>query len=110
MLPTLDALQRQGVPYSEMAEALTMEGHSLKPESVRKALNRWRKRQVGPPSAHPASTTPAPNHDSGATPPSTPPANPAVTPTITSKADLVRLRNASDPIDLNELAEIGRRK
>ncbi|WP_373981069.1 hypothetical protein LN047_02190 [Achromobacter sp. JD417] len=109
-LPTLDALQRQGVSYSEMAEALATEGYALKAESVRKALIRWRKRQVGPPSTNPASTTPTPDHDSGATSHSAPPANPSVTPTITTKADLVRLRSASDPIDLNELAEIGRRK
>ncbi|WBX89167.1 hypothetical protein [Achromobacter mucicolens] len=110
LLPTLDALQRQGVSYSEMAEALDKEGYALKAESVRKALIRWRKRQVGPPSANPIPTTPTPNHDSGAPSRSAPPANPAVTPTITSKGDLVRLRTASDPIDLNELAEIGRRK
>ncbi|WP_424624493.1 hypothetical protein [Achromobacter marplatensis] len=110
LLPTLDALQRQGVPYSEMAEALAMEGHTLKAESVRQALLRWRKRQVGPPSANPVATNPPPPPDSGATPPSNPPAHPAVPPTITSKADLVRLRKTSDHIDLNELAELGRRK
>ena len=37
LLPTLDVLQRQGVPYSEIAEALAIEGHVLKAESVRKA-------------------------------------------------------------------------
>lgn len=110
LLPTLDALQRQGVPYSEMAEALAIEGHQMKAESVRKALIRWRKRQVGPPSAGPNPTNPPPHHDLGATPPSKSQAVPKVAPTITSKADLVRLRIASTPIDLNELAELGRKK
>ncbi|MCP2518758.1 hypothetical protein M5J07_27795 [Achromobacter mucicolens] len=110
LLPILDALQRQGVPYSELAEALEKEGYALKAESVRKAVTRWRKRQDGLPSASLVSTNPPPQNAPGAPPPSNPPANPADAPTITSKADLVRLRNASDPIDLNELAEIGRRK
>ncbi|WP_312431627.1 hypothetical protein [Achromobacter sp.] len=110
LLPTLDALQRQGVPYSEMAQALAEEGYALKAESVRKALLRWRKGQGDPPSASHVPTNPPPRHDSSATPPSTPPANPALSPTITSKADLVRLRQTSDHIDLNELAEIGRKR
>jgi hypothetical protein len=107
LLPTLDALQRRGVPYSEMAEALAKDGYALKAESVRKALIRWRKGQDGPPSDSHVPTSPSPLYDSGATPPSNPP---AVPPTITSKADLVRLRQTSDHIDLNELAEIGRKK
>lgn len=110
LLPTLDALQRQGVPYSEMAAALAMEGFALKAESVRKALIRWRKRQIDAPHASTAPTNPPPNHRSGAKPYSSPQTKPSVTPAITSKADLVRLRIDSDPIDLNELAELGRKK
>ncbi|WLW63607.1 hypothetical protein RA224_09350 [Achromobacter aegrifaciens] len=110
LLPTLDALQRRGVPYSEMAEALAEEGYALKAESVRKALIRWRKGQDGPPSDSHVPMSPPPLHDSGVTPPSSPPAHPACPQTITSKADLVRLRKTSDHIDLNELAAIGRKK
>ncbi|MPS82436.1 MAG: hypothetical protein E2591_30695 [Achromobacter sp.] len=110
LLPTLDALQRQGVPYSEMAAALAMEGFALKAESVRKALIRWRKRQIDTPHASTAPTNPPPNHRSSAKPYSSPQTKPPVTPAITSKADLVRLRIDSDPIDLNELAELGRKK
>jgi hypothetical protein len=110
LLPTLDALQRQGVPYSEMAEALAIEGHVLKAESVRKALIRWRKRQIGADSATPAPMNSEANHDSGAQSSSSPQPKRPVTPAITSKADLVRLRKTSDHIDLDELAELGRRK
>lgn len=110
LLPALDALQRQGVPYSEMAEALALEGHALKAESVRQALLRWRKRQIGPPSAGQVPTNLPPQHDPGATPPANHPAHTVAPSTIASKADLVRVRKTSDHIDLNELAEIGRRK
>lgn len=110
LLPTLDTLQRQGVPYSEMAEALAIEGLLLKAESVRKALIRWRKRQTSPDAATPAPISPKASHDSGAQSSACPQPKPPLTPPITSKADLVRLRTASDPIDLNELAELGRKK
>ncbi|CUJ49592.1 hypothetical protein [Achromobacter kerstersii] len=110
LLPTLDTLQRQGVPYSEMAEALAMEGYALKAESVRKALIRWRKRQIDAPHARAAPTNSTADVDAGAKRISSQVARMPVTLAITSKADLVRLRKTSDHIDLNELAELGRRK
>lgn len=106
LLPLIDDLVRQGVSYVAIAEALETAGISLKTASIRQALCRWRKRQTKferPPSSH---TFLSP---SAATPP-LPATRAAGSGAITSKADLVRLRKASDPIDLTQLAELGRQK
>lgn len=117
LLPVIDALVRQGVPHQALSQALTDAGLELSLSALRKALYRWRKRTT-------ASTTGAPSSVSAAATPSAPgapgrppaqrlaphlPTSPAGG-SITSKADLVRLRNSQPPIDLNHLAEIGRKK
>ncbi|CAO3958259.1 hypothetical protein [Achromobacter mucicolens] len=107
LLPLIDDLRRQGVSHSGILEVLSRAGVTLKPASLRQALHRWRRRQQQP--SHPSRVATV---GSASAVPEVPVAASPQTPTssIQSKADLVRLRNASDPIDLNELAEIGRRK
>ena len=46
LLPTLDGLARRGVRYAEMARVLAEQGIEMKPESVRRAVDRWRKTQA----------------------------------------------------------------
>ncbi|MDG9971463.1 hypothetical protein N5C72_24890 [Achromobacter mucicolens] len=108
LLPLIDDLRRQGVSHSKILEVLSRAEVTLKPASLRQALHRWRRRQQqpSPPSkfATAGSASAVPGVPAASSPSQTP------TSSIHSKADLVRLRNASDPIDLNELAEIGRRK
>jgi len=107
LLPLIDDLRRQGVSHSKILEVLSRADVQLKPASLRQALHRWRRRQQQPsrpPNFAIAGSAPAVPEVPVAASPQTP------TSSIQSKADLVRLRNASDPIDLNELAEIGRRK
>ncbi|WP_131798603.1 hypothetical protein [Achromobacter insolitus] len=110
LLPLIDRLVRQGVPHAKIVESLINADFPVTLVSLRKALYRWRKRS-GPapeddnlPDGH--ST---PNTEARLSGPSRIPDIPAPG-GIQSKADLVRLRQTSDHIDLNELAEIGRKK
>ncbi|WP_139208588.1 hypothetical protein [Achromobacter sp. NFACC18-2] len=107
LLPLIDDLRRQGVSHSKILEVLSRADVQLKPASLRQALHRWRRRQQQP--SRPSNFA---NSGSASAVSEIPVAASPQTPisSIQSKADLVRLRNASDPIDLNELAEIGRRK
>jgi len=109
-LPLIDRLVRQGVPHAKIVESLINADLPVTLLSLRKALYRWRKRSVAleiddnVPDRHSA-----PSSEASLPCPSRIPDTPAPG-GIQSKADLVRLRLASDHIDLNELAEIGRRK
>jgi hypothetical protein len=110
LLPLIDQLVRRGVTHAKIVETLINAGVPVTILSLRQALYRWRKR-----------TGPVPidaNRPDIRSTPGTAADLPAVAPVasssstsgIQSKADLVRLRRASDPIDLNELAELGRKK
>ncbi|ANN73235.1 hypothetical protein [Bordetella bronchialis] len=117
LMPAIDTLSTQGVSYAAMAHQLTDAGLALAPESLRKALYRWRRRNVGTASI-PGFTAQATALARAASPvPSVPPHNPVPprphshsAPHISSKADLARLRDADTIPDLNALAELGRRK
>ncbi|MDG9970289.1 hypothetical protein N7638_19770 [Achromobacter mucicolens] len=109
LLPLVDQLVRRGVSHGKIVESLNNAGFAMTILSFRKALYRWRRR----------SRTAVPDGPQGVpVSPAVPTDYPAL-PTassassaggIQSKADLVRLRKASDPIDLDELAKIGRKK
>lgn len=101
LMPLLDSLLQQGVSHKTLADSLTRAGLALRPESLRQARYRWRKRQ-----AH-ASNLASLNTARAIAPP-TPPSKPVGG--ITSKADLVRLRKSQEDIDLNQLAELSRQK
>ncbi|OZI26035.1 hypothetical protein CAL26_01385 [Bordetella genomosp. 9] len=113
LMPAIDTLSAQGVSYAAMAHQLTDAGLPLAPESLRKALYRWRRRNAG------AASMPGPVAlaRAAAAAPSVPPYSPAPPrshshpmPHVSSKADLARLRDADTIPDLNALAELGRRK
>lgn len=115
LMPLIDSLVRQRLSYQAIAKALSEAGLAYKPASVRQAVWRWRRRQSATDAAIPASD-PAP---------ASPPAAAAALPThispapraptaaglarVNNKADLVQLRKHSQ-IDMNLLAEAGRRK
>lgn len=110
LLPYIEELTRLGVLQSRILEVLAGAGIVLKPASLRQSLYRWRLRQRDARSQlHPTPTIrpeqPAPRH-----PVSLPSPNQAGPNGIQSKADLKRLRDSSDHIDLNELADYGRNK
>ncbi|WP_427183776.1 hypothetical protein ACL598_19125 [Bordetella bronchialis] len=114
LMPAIDTLSTQGVSYAAMAHQLTDAGLALAPESLRKALYRWRRRNAGTAST-PGSTAQAAALARATAP--VPPHSPAQprpysqsAPHISSKADLARLRDADTIPDLNALAELGRRK
>ena len=114
LMPLLDSLFHQGVSHSTLANSLTNAGLPLKPESLRQALWRWRKRATAPntglsPTVGPTATPPAPGPQASQGPAPHQPTSPAAG-GITSKADLVRWRKSQDPIDLTQLAELGRKK
>lgn len=109
LLPVIDGLVLQGVPYAAIVTALANCGIAIKAASLRQAVCRWRSRQKRAglsqptPVQSPAPATPgSPGADQSG--------NLADPPRITSKADLVRLRSSTDSIDLSQLAEIGRQK
>lgn len=110
LMPTIDDLARQGVTHREMSEVLSAAGIPLQPDSLRKALSRWRLQRERQRSSSDTRSAP------GAAPrtlgpiPSNTPAGYAASPVpITSKEGLARLRQASAP-DLNALAALGRQK
>lgn len=114
LMPVIDRISRDGVTYALIAQELASSGLILKPHSVRQALYRWRK-QSGTSSTDVA----APGALAGrltAPAEANAPAGRLVAPPgptsgqINGKADLVRLRKSSEPIDLDELAELGRRR
>ncbi|MDH0093464.1 hypothetical protein N7373_18580, partial [Achromobacter mucicolens] len=108
LLPLIDDLVRQGVTYGAIAAALKAAGIALKPKSIRQATWRWRNQRptTGVVDTAPAVRATAPVATASVPPPPRPP----TAGSITSKADLVQLRKAAGTIDLNRLAEIGRRK
>lgn len=117
LMPAIDTLSTQGVSYVAMARQLTDAGLALAPESLRKALYRWRRRKAGTAST-PGSTAQAAALARAASPvppiqphsPTPPRSHSQTAPHISSKADLARLRDADTIPDLNALAELGRRK
>lgn len=113
LLPLVDSLHRQGVGFGAMAEQLKASELDLSEAALRMALYRWRKKN------HPASNKPGaiPPRQAAATPssanasaPSSTELPPGTTSEITSKTDLVRLRQSQEHIDLNQLANYGRKK
>ncbi|WP_231690696.1 hypothetical protein, partial [Achromobacter sp. 2789STDY5608621] len=107
LLPLIDDLVGQGVPYGAIATALEKAGITMKAASIRQARCRWRKRK-----SKTATHATAPGHGDFPKPQATAPAPqlPKATGTIASKADLVQLRRSADTLDLNQLAELGRQK
>lgn len=105
LMPAIDAAITQGVPYAEITHRLATSGIELTAESLRMARYRWRKR---------AARTIDDDGTGATSPTALAPLAPGPTAVrnerITSKADLVRLRKSQDPIDLDELAELGRQK
>lgn len=110
LLPLVDSLVNQGVPYTEIVATLAKAGILLKAKSLRQA--RWRWRQQQPKSGLPFS----PRLATPSTSPLPPAGNlqapkfPSEPGRISSKADLVQLRTSAESIDLTQLAELGRQK
>ncbi|MNK93438.1 hypothetical protein D3C87_1135990 [compost metagenome] len=110
LLPLIDRLVRQGVPHAKIVESLINADLPVTLLSLRKALYRWRRRSgaVGidenVPECHSVPSAEASLACPSRIPDTRAPGG------IQSKADLVRLRKTSDPIDLDELAKIGRKK
>lgn len=109
LMPVIHDLCRRGVRQQLLASTLTDAGIPITAVALRKSLSRWRRRSPEPAGIHPTdSHQPAPpTTQLSATPAPHPHTGPAA---ITSKADLKRLRDLSDHIDLNELAEFGRKE
>lgn len=114
LMPVIDRISRDGVAYASIAQELASNGLILKPNSVRQALYRWRKRVgTSPPDVAalgvPTERLTAPT---AATAPAGRPVSPPalMSGRINGKADLVRLRKSAETIDLEELAELGRRQ
>ncbi|QKH35343.1 hypothetical protein FOC84_10460 [Achromobacter pestifer] len=110
LLPLVDSLVDQGVPYAEIVATLAKSGIVLKAKSLRQARWRWRQQQTksGLPSSPrvttpPTSPLPPARHFQS-------PKSPSEPGRISSKADLVQLRTSAESIDLAQLAEIGRQK
>ncbi len=105
LMPQIDAAVNHGVTYSEISKRLAAAGIELAPESLRQARYRWRKRPAS------VATESVPD-----TTPTRPPisaqevSKPAPGERIHSKADLVRLRNSAESIDLTQLGELARQK
>lgn len=101
LMPTIDALARQGVPQKDIVSTLNAEGIAITPAAFQSTLYRWRKRNA---QAHPRHTpkAPAPGPASSAAIARTAP------PAITNKAQLKLLREGSD-LDLEHLARLGRK-
>ncbi|MFJ3465161.1 hypothetical protein [Achromobacter spanius] len=109
LLPLVDQLVRRGVSHAKIVDSLKNAGFAMTILSFRKALYRWRKRlrTAVPDGPQDVPVSPAVPADLPAPPPASSASSAS---SIQSKADLVRLRKASDPIDLDELAKIGRKK
>ena len=115
-MPLIATLRQQGVSFTAMAEQLRAIGLNLTADALRKTLSRWRQRTTAP------NTGASPSVSAAAAPPgSSPPGPQPPAPTaqasprppvsdITNKGDLVRLRESRAPIDLNQLAQLGRKK
>lgn len=109
ILPLVDQLVHRGVSHAKIVETLTNAGFPVTILSFRQALYRWRKRSrtAVPDGPQDVPVSPAVPANLPARPPGSSASSASG---IHSKADLVRLRKASDPIDLDELAKIGRKK
>ncbi|CAB3818224.1 hypothetical protein LMG2828_00317 [Achromobacter piechaudii] len=108
-MPVIHDLCGRGVRQQLLANTLTEAGIPITAVALRKSLSRWRRRSAALAGIHAAV--------SHQPPPATTQFSAVLIPrpetglaAITSKADLKRLRDLSDHIDLNELAELGRRK
>lgn len=110
LLPAIDDLVRRGVSHNRLVETLTNAGFPISLIAFRKALYRWRKRSEMVPMGDSArDDRPLVSAPTGRPNPSPTSSNPQPS-AIQSKADLARLRNSTDHIDLNALAELGRKK
>lgn len=109
ILPLVDQLVYRGVSHAQIVETLTNAGFPMTVLSFRKALYRWRKRSRAAAPDHPQDVPVSPALPADLPAPSSA-SSTSSTNGIQSKADLVRLRKTSDPIDLDELAKIGRKK
>jgi hypothetical protein len=105
LLPVVHELSRQGVPHESLATKMSAGGIPITAATLRKALSRWRKQQAHAGDQASINTTPA-----IATPTLRPKPVGFAAGGITSKADLVRLRNSQESIDLNQLAALSRQK
>ncbi len=106
LLPLLNSLSREGVPIAVLAAALADAGLPVTSASLRQSLCRWRKRQKMPVRAVANNATAS--GPSASLPASQPQV--ATAGEVTSKADLVRLRQSQQHIDLTQLANYGRKK
>lgn len=104
LMPVLDDLIKQGTPHDVLLRVLAEGGLPMSQDAFRKALYRWRQQtkkapvgQVAPPQR--LQTTPTAIQQL-----------PRAPGAITSKADLVQLRKSQAPIDLNQLAQLARKK
>lgn len=108
LLPVVDELSRQGVPHDRLAATMTAAGIPVTAVALRKALSRWRHRTknvAGKASSGQVAATPSPQNALPTTQQAPRPVG-----AITSKADLVQLRKSQAPIDLNQLAQLARKK
>lgn len=116
LMPLIATLRQQGVSFTAMAEQLHTTGLNLTADALRKTLSRWRQRTTAPntgasPTFSPASAPPGSSPPGSQPPPPTAQASPRPPVSdITNKGDLVRLRESRDPIDLNQLAQLARKK
>ncbi len=109
LMPVIHDLCGRGVRQQVLASTLTDAGIPITAVALRKSLSRWRRRSAASAGSHAAvSHQPSPPTTQVSAPPTARPDTGSAA--ITSKADLKRLRDLSDHIDLNELAELGRKK
>ena len=108
-MPVIDDLIQQGTPHDVLLRALAEGGLAMSQDAFRKALYRWRKRSRKEP-AKASGIQPAAVPGPQPTPPTAQTAPRPPISDITNKGDLVRLRESRAPIDLNQLAQLGRKK
>ncbi|WOB74360.1 hypothetical protein [Achromobacter xylosoxidans] len=113
LLPLVDSLHRQGVGFGAMAEQLKASELDLSEAALRMALYRWRKKNRTAPDPSRTGARPQATQASAAVisdPTSVTEAPASTTSEVTSKADLVRLRQSNQHIDLTQLANYGRKR
>lgn len=113
LLPLVDSLHRQGVGFGAMAEQLKAAELDVTEAALRMALYRWRKKNrlaSNNPSAIPSRQAAAAASPATPSAPSSAELPAGSTCEISNKADLVRLRQSQEHIDLNQLANYGRKK
>ncbi|MCH4586591.1 hypothetical protein, partial [Achromobacter xylosoxidans] len=113
LLPLVDSLHRQGVGFGAMADQLKASELDLSEAALRMALYRWRKKNRTASDPFRAGARPQAAQASAPviSEPTSVKETPASTPSeVTSKADLVRLRQSNQHIDLTQLANYGRKR